>query len=70
MSQKQKKITVLLDESEFVQFDRFCIEHGFKKSTLLVRLLREFLDREDPSRGQMPLFEQRRMSRHANQGPQ
>ena len=46
MPNKHKKITVLLSEAEFEDFDRFCREHGFKKSTLLVRLLREFLSKE------------------------
>lgn len=58
MSTKQKKITVLLDPAEFEQFDRFCRERGFKKSTLLVRLIRDFLDRETrESEGPMPLFD-------------
>lgn len=46
MLNKQKKITVLLDQQEFDKFDQFCREQGFKKSTLLVRLLKEFLARE------------------------
>jgi hypothetical protein len=46
VSNKHKKITVLLDQAEFSKFDQFCYENGFKKSTLLVRLLREFLERE------------------------
>jgi hypothetical protein len=45
LSNKQKKVTVLLEEAEFEDFDRFCRENGFKKSTLLARLLREFLSR-------------------------
>lgn len=58
MSSKAKKITVLLEPEEFAEFDRFCLEHGFKKSTLLVRLLRDFLQREAiASDGPMPLFE-------------
>lgn len=59
MSAKSKKITVLLDTDEFVRFDRFCRDHGFKKSTLLVRLLREFLERESLSQEvELPLFDQ------------
>lgn len=59
MTAKPKKITVLLEPSEFQQFDRFCRERGFKKSTLLVRLIREFLDRElADEEGPMPLFDQ------------
>ncbi len=46
MSPSSKKITVLLDESCFRRFDQFCHEKGFKKSTLLARLIREFMERE------------------------
>ena len=47
MSNKQKKITVLLDAEDFKRFSDFCHVNGFKKSTLLARLLREFLENED-----------------------
>ena len=58
MSTTQKKITVLLDPDEFSRFDRFCRERGFKKSTLLVRLIREFLDQEGAVvEKTLPLFE-------------
>jgi hypothetical protein len=58
VSSKPKKITVLLDSVEFSQFDQFCREHGFKKSTLLAKLLREFLERETAGRkDDLPLFE-------------
>ncbi len=43
---KAMKITVLLSEDEFSRFDGFCRERGFKKSTLLARLIRQFLDME------------------------
>ena len=65
MSNKQKKITVLLDQEEFDEFDQFCRQHGFKKSTLLVRLLKEFLDREAMAKdGPMPLFDRPQTDRH------
>ena len=38
------KITVLLSEVEFLRFDMYCEERGFKKSTLVARLIREHLD--------------------------
>lgn len=38
------KITVLLSEAEFLRFDKYCEERGFKKSTLIARLIREYLD--------------------------
>lgn len=64
MSNKQKKITVLLDQEEFDEFDQFCREHGFKKSTLLVRLLKEFLEREAMAKdGPMPLFDRHNTGR-------
>lgn len=40
------KITVLLSETEFHRFDTYCEERGFKKSTLIARLVREHLDNE------------------------
>lgn len=58
VSNKQKKITVLLDQAEFDRFDRFCNDRGFKKSTLLVRLIREFLASEIDDKDQfLPLFD-------------
>ena len=38
------KVTVLLSSSEFARLDAYCDEHGFKKSTLIARLIREYLD--------------------------
>ncbi len=43
---KQSKITVLLDADEFERFERYCDSQGFKKSTLIARLIREHLDGE------------------------
>jgi hypothetical protein len=40
------KVTVLLDEAEFDRLDSYCTDQGFKKSTLIARLIREHLDRE------------------------
>jgi hypothetical protein len=54
---KLKKVTVLLDEQEFMRFDIYCEERGFKKSTLAARLIREHLDREAFSpQKQLPLL--------------
>jgi hypothetical protein len=65
MTEKSKKITVLLEPSEFQQFDRFCRVQGFKKSTLLVRLIREFLDRELAEEdGPRPLLDQKAIDRN------
>jgi hypothetical protein len=37
---------VLIDEFGFERLSSYCEERGFKKSTLIVRLIREHLDRE------------------------
>jgi len=41
-----RKVTVLLDLDEFDRFDAYCRERGFKKSTLITRLIREHLASE------------------------
>jgi metal-responsive CopG/Arc/MetJ family transcriptional regulator len=46
LADKRNKITVLLDKDEFQRFDSYCDKRGFKKSTLIVRLIREMLDKE------------------------
>ena len=43
---KPAKITVLLDQEEFARFDSYCRDRGFKKSTLIARLIRQFMDLE------------------------
>jgi hypothetical protein len=40
------KITVLMEESEFDRFDNYCRERGYKKSTLIARLIKQYLDLE------------------------
>lgn len=40
------KVTVLLQSSEFKRFEAYCRARGFKKSTLIARLIREHLDAE------------------------
>jgi len=50
------KITVLLPAKEFARFDTYCGERGFKKSTLIARLIREYLDTERfPLQGSLDL---------------
>jgi len=46
VSKKQRKVTVLLSEGEHQRFEAYCTDRGFKKSTLIVRLIREHLLRE------------------------
>ena len=40
------KVTVLLPDEEFARLDAYCRERGYKKSTLLARLVRQYLDLE------------------------
>jgi len=40
------KMSVLLSSEEEERFAAYCKEKGFKKSTLVARLIREHLDRE------------------------
>lgn len=40
------RVHVLIPNGEAERFDAYCKEKGFKKSTLIVRLIREHLDRE------------------------
>ena len=50
------KVTVLLTTEEFERLDNYCRDRGFKKSTLIARLIRQYLDMEgygvtrDPNR--------------------
>lgn len=43
---KQTKISVLLPPDEASRFEAYCQERGHKKSTLIARLVRDYLDRE------------------------
>jgi hypothetical protein len=40
------RIQVLMSQEEAKRFDRYCRERGFKKSTLIARLIKEHLDAE------------------------
>jgi hypothetical protein len=44
VDRKNTKITVILQAEEFDRFDTYCQEQGFKKSTLIARLIRDHLD--------------------------
>jgi len=41
------RIQVLLPKTEAERFDAYCRRQGFKKSTLIARLVREPLEKED-----------------------
>jgi hypothetical protein len=45
-ARSDRRVQVLLTQDEADRFESYCHERGHKKSTLLARLLREFLDRE------------------------
>lgn len=40
------RVNVILSPEEAKRFDAYCKTKGFKKSTLIVRLIREYLERE------------------------
>jgi len=42
----KKQVTVLLEPQEDRRFSAYCEEKGYKKSTLIARLVREHLDGE------------------------
>lgn len=46
MAAAMPKIAVLLTDAEEFRFSGYCREHGFKKSTLIARLIRDHLDNE------------------------
>ena len=46
VARKRNKVTVLLYAAEFERFQSYCDHRGFKKSTLIVRLIHEHLDSE------------------------
>lgn len=52
----QVRVQVLMPRDEADRFTDYCREKGFKKSSLIVRLVREHMDRES-YRQQRDLFE-------------
>ena len=44
--QRNPRVSVLLKRDEFARFDAYCEKYGYKKSTLIARLVRDFLNRE------------------------
>ena len=46
VTKKRNQITVLLDREEYERFRAYCDQRGFKKSTLIARLIRDHLDGE------------------------
>ena len=62
MPAKTVKTSVLLPLDAAARFDAYCRERGYKKSTLIVRLIREHLNRENFSVQEM-LFDEHRTKR-------
>ena len=57
------RLTVLLDDDVEARFTAYCVERGFKKSTLAARLIREHLDREAEGAGPKKRTEKRSQDR-------
>ncbi len=46
-TKKVNKVSVLLPPEEFERFSHYCEKHGYKKTSLIQRLIRTHLDSED-----------------------
>jgi hypothetical protein len=44
VEKQPKKITVLVQPEQFERFDAYCQSRGYKKSTLICRLIRDHLE--------------------------
>jgi hypothetical protein len=44
MAERKVKISVVLPVQEFDRYEAYCAEKGYKKSTLIARLVRDHLD--------------------------
>jgi metal-responsive CopG/Arc/MetJ family transcriptional regulator len=55
MNLKNRKITVLIDEKNFTNFEEICHQNGQKKSTLILKLICDYIkkhnDKEDSYKG-------------------
>lgn len=52
------KVSVILPDDDAMRFEHYCKSKGFKKSTLIVRLIREHIDSEQfAMQRSMPLSE-------------
>jgi len=59
------KISVLLEEALSDRFERYCRGNGYKKSTLIARLIRDHLDREQFAvQTELPLETKKRTSKN------
>lgn len=57
-----RKISVLLENEEYDKFETYCRDRGHKKSTLISKVIRDFLkgERSEP---QQKLFQQDKQGR-------
>jgi len=54
MGKKRHQISVLLDHAEFKRFELFCEKQGYKKSTLIARLIRDYLNSKGSVKNKTP----------------
>jgi metal-responsive CopG/Arc/MetJ family transcriptional regulator len=55
---RKAKISVLLNDEELERLERYCTQRGYKKSTLIARLIRDHLDAEHfRVQGEFPLIQ-------------
>jgi hypothetical protein len=52
MAASATRIQVLMSDQDAGRFEAYCAAKGFKKSTLIARLIREHLDRENFKAGE------------------
>jgi hypothetical protein len=56
---RRLKVSVLLTKGELDRLERYCVQRGYKKSTLIARLIRDHLDAEQfRVQGELPLNHQ------------
>lgn len=52
--EKTAKISVLIPPDDAVRFDEYCRREGHKKSTLIVKLIREHLEKKNDGQSKKP----------------
>ena len=58
------RVQVLMSKAEADRFDIYCRKKGYKKSPLIARLVREYLDRETVEPQQDLFNQQQRQQEH------
>jgi hypothetical protein len=67
MDASKHKVTVIIEDEEFSRFEAYCNRNGYKKSTLICRLIREHLDREGYA-SQREMFQSNAEKGHTRKG--